>query len=30
MLIGGCGNQEHITWRSTVAGDLQERWSAQR
>jgi hypothetical protein len=23
-------NEEHITWRSTVAGDLHKRWSAQR
>ena len=22
--------EEHITWRSTVAGDLRKRWSAQR
>ena len=22
--------EEHITWRSTVGGDLRKRWSAQR
>jgi hypothetical protein len=23
-------SEEHITWRSTVGGELRERWSAQR
>jgi hypothetical protein len=28
--LRSCCNEEHITWRSTVASDLQKRRSAQR